>query len=156
MERFEERRRADAPIEDCWAVLVAAERAPEWVPFVSTATDDGRNGVGRVQTVTGSLLGISMDVEQVVDVWEPPHRFGWVADRPFTTRLRVELEPVDAATTQITAAIEADLGTFPVGRRIAAMTVRRQFARSADALVELVEQRASEAGSGPATPGDPA
>lgn len=140
MERFEERRRADAPIERCWEVLVSTELAPKWVPFVSTASDDGTTGVGRRQTVTGSLLGISMDVEQVVDVWDPPQRFGWAADRPFATRLRVDLRAIDATTTEIHATLEVDLERFPVGKRIASRTVRRQFGKSADGLVALVER----------------
>lgn len=140
MERFEERRRAEAPIERCWDILVSAEHAPAWVPFVSTAADDGTDGIGRRQTITGSLLGISLDVEQVVDVWEPPEHFGWSADRPFATRLRVDLRPIDATTTDVQATIEVDLERFPVGKRIAARTVRRQFSKSADALVALVER----------------
>lgn len=142
MERFEERRRADVPIEHAWDVLVSAEHAPQWVPFVSGATTRGEPGVGRVQVVTGSLLGISMDVEQTVDIWEPPSYFGWVAPDPFLVRLRVDLAEVDVDTTEITAAIEADLDRFPVGRRIAARTVKRQFRKSADSLVDLLERTA--------------
>lgn len=140
MERFEERRRATTPIEHAWDILVSAEHAPQWVPFVSTATARGEPGIGRVQVVTGSLLGISMDIEQTVDVWDPPHHFGWEAPDPFLVRLRVDLAEVDAATTEITAVIEADLARFPVGKRIAARTVKRQFRKSADALVDLLER----------------
>jgi uncharacterized protein YndB with AHSA1/START domain len=142
MERFEEQRRTDAPIGQVWDILVSAEHAPEWVPFVSTATTRGEPGIGRVQVVTGSLLGIRMDIEQTVDTWEPPNHFGWTAPDPLPVRLRVKLSEVDAATTDITAVIEADLDRFPVGRRIAARTVKRQFRRSADALVDLLDRTA--------------
>lgn len=142
MERFEERRRADAPIGHAWDILVSADHAPDWVPFVSTATTRGEPGIGRVQVVTGSLLGIRMDIEQTVDVWEPPNHFGWTAPDPFLVRLRVDLAEVDATTTDITAVIEADLDRFPVGRRIAARTVKRQFRKSADSLVDLLERTA--------------
>ncbi|MFA9430518.1 SRPBCC family protein [Egicoccus sp. AB-alg2] len=138
MDRFEERRRAEAPIETCWDVLTAAEHAPAWVPFVSAASAHGEPGVGRLLVVTGSVLGFTMDVEQTVDLWEPPHAYGWRAEQPFPTRLRVELAALTPATTHVVASIEAALERFPVGRRVAKVTVRRQFAKSADNLVALV------------------
>jgi len=143
VERFEQRRLARAPIECCWEVLIDPDRAPEWVPFVSDADVDGPPGVGRKLTVTGSLLGVSMDTSQTVDVWEEPHHYGWCTDRPFPTRLRVSLEPVDERNTHITAAIEADVGPLAaIGARLANRTIRKQFARSADRLVALTEELA--------------
>jgi carbon monoxide dehydrogenase subunit G len=143
MERFEERRVARAPIACCWEVLTDPDRAPEWVPFVSAASAHGPPGVGRELTVTGSLLGISMDTSQTVDTWDEPERYGWCADDPFPTRLRVRLAEVDASTTDITAAIEAEPGRFvAIGSRLANRTIRKQFARSADRLVELAEDLA--------------
>lgn len=147
MERFEERRIAHAPIGCCWEVLIDPDRAPQWVPFVSAANVQGPPGVGRRLTVTGSLLGVSMDTFQTVDVWEEPNRYGWCTDRPFPTRLRVWLEPADDAETRITAAIEADPGRLvAIGARVANRTVRRQFARSADRLVTLTEDLARRRG----------
>jgi hypothetical protein len=123
--------------------LTDPERAPEWVPFVSAANAEGPPGVGRQLTVTGSLLGISMDTSQTVDTWQEPHRYGWCADEPFPTRLRVRLDEVDATTTDITAAIEAEPGRFvSVGSRLANRTIRKQFGRSADRLVTLAEDLA--------------
>jgi carbon monoxide dehydrogenase subunit G len=143
MERFEEQRTAQAPIACCWEVLTDPTRAPEWVPFVSDASVQGPPGVGRQLTVTGSLLGISMDTSQTVDTWEAPHRYGWCADEPFPTRLRVRLAEIDETTTDIRAAIEAEPGRFvSVGARLANRTIRRQFARSADRLVALAEELA--------------
>jgi carbon monoxide dehydrogenase subunit G len=143
VERFEQRRLTHAPIECCWEVLVDPDRAPEWVPFVSDADVAGPPGVGRKLIVTGSLLGVSMDTSQTVDVWEEPRRYGWCTDRPFPTRLRVSLDVVDDDTTEITAAIEADVGPLAaIGARLAHRTIRRQFARSADRLVALTEDLA--------------
>jgi carbon monoxide dehydrogenase subunit G len=143
LERFEERRIARAPIECCWQVLIDPDCAPEWVPFVSDADVKGPPGVGRELTVTGSLLGVSMDTSQTVDIWEEPHHYGWCTDRPFPTRLRVRLTPVDEHATEITAAIEADPGVLvAIGTRLANRTIRKQFARSADRLVTLVEDLA--------------
>jgi carbon monoxide dehydrogenase subunit G len=143
MECFEERRIARAPIACCWEVLIDPDRAPEWVPFVSAADVEGPPGVGRELTVTGSLLGVSMDTSQTVDLWEEPHLYGWCTDRPFPTRLRVSLSPVDEHATEITARIEADPGTLAaIGARLANRTIRKQFARSSDRLVALVEDLA--------------
>ena len=143
MERFEQRRVARAPIECCWQVLVDPRRAPEWAPFVSDADAEGPPGVGRRLTVTGSLLGVSMDTSQTVDIWEEPHRYGWCTQRPFPTRLRVGLTALDEHRTEIVAAIEADVGAFAaIGARLANRTIRKQFARSADRLVALTEDLA--------------
>jgi uncharacterized protein YndB with AHSA1/START domain len=143
MERFEEERTARAPITCCWEVLTDPDRAPEWVPFVSDASAAGPPGLGRELTVTGSLLGISMDTSQTVDTWEAPHRYGWCTDEPFPTRLRVRLAEIDPSTTAITAAIEAEPGRFvAIGSRLANRTIRKQFARSADRLVALAEDLA--------------
>jgi carbon monoxide dehydrogenase subunit G len=143
MERFEQRRRARAPIACCWEVLIDPDRAPQWVPFVSDADVEGPPGVGRKLIVTGSLLGVSMDTSQIVDRWDEPHLYGWCTDRPFPTRLRVSLEAVDEQTTDITAAIEADVGPLAaIGARLANRTIRKQFARSADRLVALTEDLA--------------
>jgi uncharacterized protein YndB with AHSA1/START domain len=143
VERFEERRTARAPIACCWEVLTDPDRAPEWVPFVSAASAEGPPGVGRQLTVTGSLLGVSMDTAQTVDTWQEPHRYGWCADEPFPTRLRVRLDELDPTTTDITAAIEAEPGRFvSIGSRLANRTIRKQFGRSADRLVALAEDLA--------------
>ncbi|GGI06312.1 SRPBCC family protein [Egicoccus halophilus] len=141
MDRFTEQRRADAPIEDCWDVLVSPDDAPRWAPFVSRASASGDPGVSRRLTVTGSLLGMTMDVEQTVDVWDAPTAYGWRMASPFPVRLRVELVEVDPATTDVEATLEVALDRLPVGRRIAGATIRRQIARSADNLVALVEGR---------------
>lgn len=143
MERYEEQRTASAPIDTCWQVLTDPDEAATWVPFVSSASADGQPGSGRHLYVRASLLGVSAEAEQVVDLWEPPHAYGWTGSRPFPTRLRVDLEATGEATTHIHAAVETDpFGFVPFARGLVHRTVRRQFARSADALVELAEQRA--------------
>jgi carbon monoxide dehydrogenase subunit G len=154
VERFEERRIARAPIACCWEVLIDPDRAPEWVPFVSEAAVEGPPGVGRRLIVTGSLLGVSMDTSQVVDIWEEPDRYGWCTDRPFPTRLRVALAAIDQHATDITAAIEADVGPLAaIGARLANRTIRKQFGRSADRLVSLTEDLARQAPPGPGDDG---
>ncbi len=143
MERYEEERTADAPLDLCWQVLTDPDEAPAWVPFVSSASAEGEPGEGRHLYVRASLLGISAEAEQVVDVWEPPNIYGWTGSRPFPTQLRVELDASGPATTRILAAVETDpFGFVPLARGLVHRTVRRQFARSADALVDLLEQRA--------------
>lgn len=143
VERFEEQRTADAPIDTCWQVLIDPSEAPRWVPFISSASAEGEPGEGRRLRVRASLLGVSAEAEQVVDVWEPPTNYGWTGSKPFPTRLRVELAQAGDAATRIRAAVETDpFGFVPIARTIVRRTVRREFAKSADALVELVEHRA--------------
>jgi uncharacterized protein YndB with AHSA1/START domain len=142
VDRFEEQRTARAPIETCWDVLTDPAEAPAWVPFVSSASAEGEPGPGRQLFVRASLLGVSAEAEQVVDVWEPPNAYGWTGERPFPTRLRVQLDATARATTESRASVETDPFRFvPLGRSLVERTVRRQFARSADALVDLVERR---------------
>jgi carbon monoxide dehydrogenase subunit G len=143
VERFEEQRTASAPIETCWQVLTDPAEASAWVPFVSSATAEGEPGEGRQLYVRASLLGVSAEAEQVVDVWEPPFVYGWSGSHPFPAQLRVELEATGRDTTRIRAAVEADpFGFVPFARGLVHRTVRRQFAKSADNLVDLAEQRA--------------
>jgi hypothetical protein len=53
------------------------------------------------------------------------------------------LDATGAATTRIRATVETDpFGFVPFARSIVHRAVRRQFARSADGLVELAERRA--------------
>lgn len=143
VERYEEQRTASAPIETCWQVLTDPTEAATWVPFVSSASADGEPGEGRHLYVRGSLLGVSAEAEQVVDVWEPPNVYGWSGSHPFPAQLRVELEAMGTSTTRIHAAVETDpFGFLPFARGLVHRTVRRQFAKSADALVDLAERRA--------------
>jgi hypothetical protein len=143
VERFEEQRTAGAPIDTCWQVLTDPAEAPAWASFVSSAWAEGEPGEGRHLHVRASLLGVRAHAEQVVDLWEPPHAYGWSGSRPFPTRLRVELDAAGAATTRIRATVETDpFGFVPFARNIVHRAVRRQFARSADGLVELAERRA--------------
>lgn len=140
MQRFEEQRTAQAPVETCWQVLTDPDRTASWVPFVSSASAHDEPGEGRRLTVRASLLGVSAQAEPVVDVWQPPADYGWVVDHPFPIRLRVGLEELDTTTTRIRARVETDpFGFVPLARGVVRRTVQRQFARSADALVAEVE-----------------
>jgi uncharacterized protein YndB with AHSA1/START domain len=145
VERFEETREAAAPIETCWNVLTDPSRGAEWLTFADEVQADGAPQLGQQLTAKGSLLGIPLHARSEVHRFEPLAAYGWTGQEPFPTSVVIELEAIDEATTRFTTRLEAEPGRFfPVGKRLALRTIRGQFARSADQLIELVEAEARD------------
>jgi uncharacterized protein YndB with AHSA1/START domain len=143
VERFEETREAAAPVETCWNVLTDPARGAEWLTFANEVRADGAPRLGQQLTATGSLLGVPLHARSEVHRFEPLQVYGWSGEEPFPTSVVIELEAIDDHRTRLTTCLEADPGRFfPVGKRLAMRTIRGQFARSAEQLIELMEAEA--------------
>jgi hypothetical protein len=140
VERFTEVRTVVAPVERCFDVLTDADRAHEWLTIARTVWAEGGQGLGRRLHAEGSYLGVSLHVTQTVDVWDPPTRYGWSGDDPIPLRFRFDLDELGPARTRLEAVAVAEIdGLFSMGARLAARSLRRQFARSGDRLKQLME-----------------
>jgi uncharacterized protein YndB with AHSA1/START domain len=145
LERFEDTHEAAAPVETCWNVLTDPARGAEWLTFADEVRGDGEPRLGQQLTATGSLLGVPLHARSEVHRFEPLRTYGWTGEQPFPTSVVISLEAIDEGTTRLTTRLEADPGRFfPVGKRLAMRTIRGQFARSAEQLLELMEAEAQE------------
>jgi uncharacterized protein YndB with AHSA1/START domain len=138
VEQFEERRTVQAGVRTCWEVVTDPSRVPEWLTIATEVDADGDRGAGQVLEGRGGALGVTMALRQTVDLWEPPHRYGWAGDDPIEVRFRCALAPVHPTTTDLHATVEAAVSSS-VGARVAVRYLRRQFTRSVDHLAELIE-----------------
>lgn len=138
MELFEERRTVQAGVHTCWEVVTDPSRVADWLTIATAVAADGDRGSGQVLQARGGALGVTMELHQTVDLWEPPHRYGWSGDDPIEVRFRCALAEVHPTTTDLHATVEAAVSSS-VGARIAVRYLRRQFAHSVDHLTELIE-----------------
>lgn len=102
--------RIAAPIEDVWAVVSEAQRAPEWFTFAERVEVRSGSGVGQVRTQHGRWGSRHAEVDQEITGYEPNRLLAWkhLAERldgkpaprfAASTEFRIELEPAGAATT---------------------------------------------------------
>jgi uncharacterized protein YndB with AHSA1/START domain len=136
-------REANAPREVCWAILTDPDRGADWLTFADEVRAEGDPGIGQVLVAKGALIGVPIHARSEVHRYDEPSAFGWRGEEPFPTSVVVELEDLEDGRTKLTTTLEADPGRFfPVGKKMAMRTIRKQFSRSADQLVELAEAEA--------------
>jgi uncharacterized protein YndB with AHSA1/START domain len=143
VERFEQTREAAAPLETCWNVMTDPARGADWLAFADEVRTEGERGVGQTLIARGKLMGMPVDARSEVHRFEPQQAYGWTGSDPFHTSVEIELTPGENGTTHLSTTMEADPGSFfPVGKRMALRTIQKQFDRSAERLVELIEAEA--------------
>ncbi|HET9138105.1 SRPBCC family protein [Actinophytocola sp.] len=102
--------RVDAPVDQVWAVVSDAARAPEWFAFAERVEVRAGEGVGQLRTQHGRWGRKRSEVDQEITALEPNRLLAWrhLAERldgkpapkfAASTEFRIELEPDGAATT---------------------------------------------------------
>lgn len=141
--RFEETRtvRGKTP-EQCFEWLTNPANGTKWVSSANEVWAEGEPGVGRVIHAKAGMLGVSMDVEQVVTAWEPGERYAYEGSKPFDISFDFKLTG-EGDDTRIDAILEVDPGKFfPVGGFIVARTIKKQAEGDFDRLASHLEDEA--------------
>ena len=130
-----------APVETVWAILIDSLRWPEWTglptPTINREGDPPPFGLGAIRT-----FGLGpVAAEEEVEVWEPPHRYGY-ALRRFPVRnyhAVVTLEPREEGTA-ITWQGRFDASTLPLMSRPMLWGLRTMIGRLARKLARHAEK----------------
>lgn len=143
MHRFEEERlvRGKTP-QQCFDWVADVDNATKWVSSASEVTAEGEPGVGRRIVAKASLLGVSMDAEQEVTVWDEPSRYAYTGDKPFHISFDFHFDAV-GDDTNVRTILEVDPGKFfPVGGFIVARTIKKMAEGDINTLAKKLEAEA--------------
>ena len=113
--------------EACFAYITDPAHGTEWNTIARGVEAHGDPGVGRELAIDVGLLGITFHLPTTVTAWEEPARYRIEGQRPFPSALEARFAPVPGGT-RATCGLQAEPGRFfPVGGRLLAMGLRRQF-----------------------------
>lgn len=102
--------RVEAPVDKVWALISAADRAPDWFSFAERVEVRSGAGVGQQRTQHGRWGRKRAEVDQEITEFEPNRVLAWrhVEERldgkpapkfAASTEFRIELEPDGPSTT---------------------------------------------------------
>lgn len=141
--RFEETHtiRGKSP-EQCFEYVGDTNNATKWVSSASSVVAEGEPGVGRTIKAKASLLGVSMDAVQTVDVYDPPNRYAYSGTSPFDISFDFQFKAAGDDTV-MTSVLEVDPGKFfPVGGFIVARTIKKMSENDINKLAQLMAEEA--------------
>lgn len=87
----------DAPVDDVWAKVSDAARAPEWFAFAERVEVRAGDGLGQLRTQHGRWGGKPAEVDQEIIAFEPGRLLAW---RHVEERLNGKPAPKFAASTE--------------------------------------------------------
>ncbi len=103
----------DASIEECWALAIDVEKAPEWQDGMKTMVVKGRDAEGRAQAAeTSADAKIKVITTQVEFSYEEPTRMSWRQTKGELKKLegRWEFADLGGGRTKVTYTLDGDPG----------------------------------------------
>jgi uncharacterized protein YndB with AHSA1/START domain len=129
----------DRPVDEVFAYVTDANKAPDWVSAIVETTHAEPPAVGAKATQIAKFLGRKFEISPVITQYEPNRRFVFGTQSPFHINNDLTFSPRDGGT-RIDAVLEGDVGSFfKVAEPLVAKAVRRQFAADYGNLKELLE-----------------
>jgi uncharacterized protein YndB with AHSA1/START domain len=106
--------RVEAPVDQVWAVVSDADRAPDWFTFAERVEVRSGTGVGQLRTQHGRWGSKHAEVDQEITGFEPNRLLAW---RHVEERLDGKPAPKFAASTEFSIELEPDGGATTVRLR---------------------------------------
>jgi carbon monoxide dehydrogenase subunit G len=116
------------------------DNGDKWISSVKEVHAEGEPGPGRKLHAKAGLMGVTFDAEQEVTTFDPPHAYGWAGDKPFHVAFEFRMEAAEGGT-KLTGTVEVDPGKFlPVGGKLVARQLKKQFDKDVERLRSLLER----------------
>lgn len=103
----------DASIEECWALAIDVEKAPEWQDGMKTMVVKDRDAQGRAKAAeTSADAKVRVVTTQVAFTYDEPRRMAWSQTKGDLKKLdgMWEFEDLGGGRTKVTYTLDGDPG----------------------------------------------